>query len=235
MENNVLEYTQYSFNYLFLIIINELKGAVSDMNDLFTFLLLSLFVVMSPGIDTALITKRTISDGRKDGYHIALGITMGCLIHTFAAAFGLSAILMQSSLAFEIIKYVGAIYLIYLGLTSFITRKKGKDTGGFTAPQKKKSAFKQGLLSNVLNPKVAIFFITFLPQFVTVGANTAGQLVIMGTIYSLLSITWFFVYVFFINYLREWLMSPKVQGIMDKATGLVLIGFGLKLALDKHQ
>lgn len=206
------------------------------MNDLFTFLLLSLFVVMSPGIDTALITKRTISDGRKDGYHIALGITTGCLVHTFAAAFGLSAILMQSALAFEIIKYAGAIYLIYLGLTSFIARKKGENSHieGSKFPQKK-SAFKQGLLSNVLNPKVAIFFITFLPQFVTVGTNTTGQLVLMGAIYSVLSIIWFFVYVFFINYLREWLMSPKVQGIMDKATGLVLIGFGLKIALDKHQ
>jgi RhtB (resistance to homoserine/threonine) family protein len=206
------------------------------MNDLFTFLLLSLFVVMSPGIDTALITKRTISDGRKDGYHIALGITTGCLVHTFAAAFGLSAILMQSALAFEIIKYAGAIYLIYLGLTSFIARKKGENCHieGSKFPQKK-SAFKQGLLSNVLNPKVAIFFITFLPQFVTVGTNTTGQLVLMGAIYSVLSIIWFFVYVFFINYLREWLMSPKVQEIMDKATGLVLIGFGLKIALDKHQ
>lgn len=79
---------------------------------------------MSPGIDTALITKRTISDGRKDGYQMALGITTGSLVHTFAAAFGLSAILMKSAVAFEIVKYVGAIYLIYLGVSSFITRKK---------------------------------------------------------------------------------------------------------------
>lgn len=205
------------------------------MNEFFTFLFLSLFVVMSPGIDTALITKRTISDGRIDGYKMALGITTGSLVHTFAAAFGLSALLMQSAVAFEIVKYVGAIYLIYLGLSSFISRKK-KATSAYNQSNDdmKKSAFKQGLFSNILNPKVAMFFLTFLPQFVKPGENAIQQLIIMGVIYTLLSISWFFIYVFFIHSLREWLMSPKVQRIMDKATGLVLIGFGLKLALDKQ-
>lgn len=207
------------------------------MNEFFTFLILSLFVVMSPGIDTALITKRTISDGRKDGYKMALGITTGSLVHTLAAAFGLSALLMQSSVAFEIVKYVGAIYLIYLGLSSFITRRKKNVTNSdiYNDDEVKKSAFKQGLLSNVLNPKVAMFFLTFLPQFVKTGENATQQLIIMGVIYTLLSISWFFIYVFFINFLRDWLMSPKVKIMMDRATGLVLIGFGLKLAFDKQQ
>lgn len=202
------------------------------MNDFLTFLLLSLFVVMSPGIDTALITKRTISDGRQAGFKIALGITSGCLVHTFAAALGLSAVLMQSAFAFEMIKYIGAIYLIYLGLSSFIKRKDKQKV--MAQPEPKKSAFKQGLLSNILNPKVAVFFITFLPQFVSTDTNTTLQLILMGTTYTLLSIAWFIVYVLFINILREWLMSPKVQCILDKATGIVLIGFGLKLAMDKH-
>jgi RhtB (resistance to homoserine/threonine) family protein len=192
---------------------------------------------MSPGIDTALITKRTISDGRKDGFKMALGITAGSLVHTLAVAFGLSAILMQSAIAFEIVKYVGAIYLIYLGVSSFITRKNKQTHNNeqHNEVSRSKSAFKQGLISNVLNPKVAMFFITFLPQFVSNGNNVTAQLITMGVIYTLLSITWFFIYVFFINYLREWLMSAKVQKIMDKTTGLVLIGFGLKLALEKQQ
>ncbi|GIN62185.1 lysine transporter LysE [Robertmurraya siralis] len=202
------------------------------MNDFLTFLLLSLFVVMSPGIDTALITKRTISDGRKDGYKMALGITTGSLVHTVAAAFGLSAILMQSALAFEIVKYIGAIYLIYLGASSFI--KKEKDSKSDLGENGRKSPYTQGLLSNVLNPKVAMFFITFLPQFVNGSGNVTIQLITMGVVYTILSIIWFFVYVFFINYLREWLMSAKVQRIMDKTTGLILIGFGLKLAFEKR-
>lgn len=204
------------------------------MNDFLTFLVLTLFVVMSPGVDTALITKRTITDGRKSGYKMALGITSGSLVHTFAAAFGLSAILLQSAFAFEIVKYVGAIYLIYLGISSFIKRKNQNAHQEADAPLKRKSAFKQGLLSNVLNPKVAMFFITFLPQFVQSGTDITIQLITMGVIYTFLSITWFFLYVFFINYLREWLMSEKVQNLMEKTTGIVLIGFGVKLALEKH-
>ncbi|WP_078431518.1 LysE family translocator [Metabacillus halosaccharovorans] len=205
------------------------------MNDFLTFLVLTLFVVMSPGVDTALITKRTIADGRKNGYKMALGITSGSLVHTFAAAFGLSAILLQSSLAFDIVKYIGAIYLLYLGISSLIKRQNDHDlqvAPGSTL--KRKSAFHQGFLSNVLNPKVAMFFITFLPQFVNAGSDVTVQFITMGVVYTLLSITWFFLYVFFINYLREWLLTEKVQKIMDKATGLVLIGFGLKLAFEKQ-
>ncbi|MDT2046556.1 LysE family translocator [Priestia flexa] len=205
------------------------------MNDLLTFLLLSSFVVMSPGVDTALITKRTVSEGRTSGYRMAMGITAGSLVHTFAAAFGLSAILMQSALAFEIVKYVGAIYLIYLGVSSFMTRKKQETEENLKDQIKPgQSAFKQGLLSNVLNPKVAMFFLTFLPQFVTPGSSSIQQLLVMGVIYTFLSISWFFVYVFFINYLRSWLLSAKVQRAMDRATGLVLIGFGVKLAFSRQ-
>jgi len=208
---------------------------VNILNDLLTFLLLSSFVVMSPGVDTALITKRTVSEGRTSGYRMAMGITAGSLVHTFAAAFGLSAILMQSALAFEIVKYVGAIYLIYLGVSSFMTRKKQETEENLKDQIKPgQSAFKQGLLSNVLNPKVAMFFLTFLPQFVTPGSSSIQQLLMMGVIYTFLSISWFFVYVFFINYLRSWLLSAKVQRAMDRATGLVLIGFGVKLAFSKQ-
>jgi threonine/homoserine/homoserine lactone efflux protein len=103
-----------------------------------------------------------------------------------------------------------------------------------TMPAVKRSAFKQGLFTNVFNPKVAVFFLTFLPQFVTGQSQAAGQLVLMGVVYSLLSIGWFFVYVFFINYLRSWLMTPSVQSWMERATGAVLIGFGLKLAFEKR-
>jgi RhtB (resistance to homoserine/threonine) family protein len=206
------------------------------MNDFFTFTVLSLFVVMSPGIDTALITKRTISAGKSEGFKMALGITAGALVHTFAAAFGLSAVLMQSAVAFEIVKYIGAAYLIYLGVSSFIS--KGKNNELVLENQKdispKGSAFKQGFFSNVLNPKVAIFFLTFLPQFVNTQSQAATQLIMMGIIYTLLSIVWFIVFVIFINYLRKWLMTPNVQSMMEKATGIVLIGFGLKLALERQ-
>ncbi|WP_282032859.1 LysE family translocator [Metabacillus indicus] len=206
------------------------------MNDFFTFIVLSLFVVMSPGIDTALITKRTISGGKRDGFKMALGITAGALVHTFAAAFGLSAVLMQSAAAFEIVKYIGAAYLIYLGVTSFISKEKNNEQRLENQKEihAKGSAFKQGFFSNILNPKVAIFFLTFLPQFVNTHSHAAKQLILMGIIYTLMCIVWFIVFVIFINYLRKWLMTPRVQSMMDKATGIVLIAFGLKLALERQ-
>ncbi|MFS0654817.1 LysE family translocator [Bacillus sp. 179-C3.3 HS] len=198
------------------------------MNDLLTFFLLTFFVVASPGVDFALITKRTIDAGKVDGVKMALGITSGVLIHTLAAAFGLSLILMKSALAFEIIKYLGAIYLIYLGVSSFFNKKKKDDTSEELETHKQLSAFKQGLISNTLNPKVAIFFLTFLPQFVTPQFNTSLQFV-MGCIYALLSILWFTTIVFLLGYIRKFLLSAKVQMVIDRITGLVLVGFGVKL------
>lgn len=93
------------------------------MNDILTFLVLTLFVIMSPGIDTALITKRTMADGQTGGYKMALGLASGSLVHTLAATFGLSALLLQSALAFEIVKYAGAVYLMYLGISAFLSKK----------------------------------------------------------------------------------------------------------------
>ncbi|MEC1069922.1 LysE family translocator [Priestia megaterium] len=205
------------------------------MNDIFTFLILTLFVIMSPGIDTALITKRTMANGQTGGYKMALGLASGSLVHTLAAAFGLSALLLQSALAFEIVKYAGALYLMYLGISAFLSKKSDTASPEKEEQSKETSAFRQGLVSNVLNPKVAVFFLTFLPQFVQSDQNVTLQLLLMGITYTILAITWFFVFVFFINYLRKWLTTPSVQRFMDKATGVVLIGFGLKLAFEKHK
>lgn len=199
----------------------------------FTFIIMTLFVVMSPGIDTALITKRTIADGRIAGFQMAFGITVGSLVHTVAATLGLSALLLQSALAFTILKLIGAIYLIYLGIKAFLQKKDLVQNPKQLNEVKHKSAFQEGLLSNILNPKVIIFFLTFLPQFVTNSNNVMGQFILMGCTYALLSIIWFVMYVICLYYIREWLLSPKIQNWMEKATGLVLVGFGIKLLFTK--
>ncbi|ASR46785.1 lysine transporter LysE [Paenibacillus kribbensis] len=198
------------------------------MNDILAFVILLIFIVMSPGIDFALITKRTLTDGKRDGIKIALGITTGVLVHTAAAALGLSLLLMKSAFAFEVVKYIGAIYLIYMGLLSFIKRRKPTENYDQSV-HSKKSPFMQGLISNTLNPKVAIFFLTFLPQFITPDYNPSLQFLLMGFFYAAVSIVWFATIVFLLSYVRKWLMSPRVQNVIDKATGLVLIGFGLNM------
>lgn len=198
-----------------------------------SFILIALFVVMSPGVDTALITRRTLSGGKKDGFQMALGISLGTLGHTLAATLGISALILQSALAFSILKWVGAIYLIYLGVQSLLSRKNTQPTNLETQVVKG-SAFKEGCFSNLLNPKVAVFFITFLPQFVTSQENATAELFIMGSTYALLSILWFVFYVFCLSYVREWLLSPLVQNYMEKITGIVLIGFGIKLIMTDN-
>lgn len=199
-----------------------------------SFILMTLFVVMSPGVDTALITKRTIAGGKKDGLLMALGITSGSLGHTLAATLGLSAVVLQSAVAFSILKWVGAIYLIYLGVQSLITRKRSSGVEE-THHKTKGSPFKEGFLSNLLNPKVAIFFITFLPQFVSSQENAIVELLMMGSFYAVFSILWFVFYVFCLMYIREWLMSVTVQSYMEKLTGIVLIGFGIKLLFTQNE
>lgn len=195
-----------------------------------TFLVMTLFVVMSPGIDTALITKRTLRHGRKDGYQVALGITVGSLIHTLAATLGLSALLMQSAVAFGILKWLGALYLIYLGVKSL----RAKPAIVETAPSSRiQHAFVEGFLSNVLNPKVIVFFLTFLPQFITDVSHATRHFIIMGAIYAAVSLCWFMMYVICLHYIRKWLLSPRVQLWMERATGIVLIGFGIKLLFTK--
>nr|WP_147608233.1 LysE family translocator [Kurthia massiliensis] len=195
-----------------------------------TFLLMTLFVVMSPGIDTALITKRTIRNGSKDGFQVALGITVGSGIHTLAATLGLSALLMQSALAFGILKWIGALYLIYLGVKSLLAKPAAPAT---TTSLSTKHAFLEGFLSNVLNPKVIVFFLTFLPQFITSTAHATRDFLAMGATYAVLSLCWFFFYVICLHYIREWLLSPRVQLWMERLTGVVLIGFGIKLLFTK--
>lgn len=196
------------------------------------FIVMTLFVVMSPGVDTALITKRTLAEGKKAGFQMALGITAGSLGHTLAASLGLSALLLQSAFAFNVIKWVGALYLIYLGLTALLARESDQNKQNINR-KKPQSAFQEGLLSNLLNPKVAVFFLTFLPQFVTNADRAMIDLFLMGCVYALMSIIWFIAYVLCLHYIREWLLSPKVQVWMEKATGVVLVGFGIKLLFTK--
>ncbi|MNO20778.1 Threonine efflux protein [compost metagenome] len=116
-----------------------------------------------------------------------------------------------------------------MGIMSFIKKRNLIETDDPSVQFKKKSAFMQGLISNTLNPKVAIFFLTFLPQFVVPDYNPSLQFLIMGLCYIVLSIVWFTTIVLMLSYIRKWLMSPRVQNIIDKVTGLVLVGFGLNM------
>ncbi|KIV51654.1 lysine transporter LysE [Aneurinibacillus migulanus] len=207
------------------------------MGNFYLFLLMSIVLIILPGPDTGLVTQNTIAQGRRGGVQTALGSISGVIIHTLAAVVGLSAIIVKSAFLFSIFKYVGAFYLIYLGIMSLWAIKKKGIAIADNKNEKKNaslSAFRQGFLTNVLNPKVAVFFLTFLPQFLEPGSNTFLQFLIMGLTYAALTLIWFLMYVYLIHSINVWMKKPSVQRAIQGISGIVLLSFGIKLALERR-
>lgn len=196
-----------------------------------------ILLILLPGPDTAIATKNTLTVGRTGGLKTIFGTCCALLIHTAAAIAGLSAIIVKSALIFSIFKYVGALYLIYLGIkTVWAIRKKKVAAADEMTDERKygsKSCFKQGFLTNILNPKVAIFFLTFFPQFVDSGSSAIIPFLLMGITYAVLTAIWFLFYIYLINGIRAFMNKPNVQAMIEGITGIVLIGFGIKLAMEK--
>jgi len=196
-----------------------------------------ILLIILPGPDTAMTTKNTLTVGRSGGIKTLLGTCCALLIHTFAAVIGLSAIIVKSALLFSVFKYVGAIYLIYIGFKTLWSLKNNETAASMeTNTENKygqKSCFRQGFLTNLLNPKVAVFFLTFLPQFVDSGSNTFIPFLIMGITYTILTAIWFIPYVYLINQISTFMKKPATQKVVQGITGIALLGFGLKLALEK--
>ncbi|PEX82374.1 LysE family translocator [Bacillus cereus] len=202
------------------------------------FIIMSICLIILPGPDTAMATKNTLVAGKVGGVKTVFGTCVALLIHTLAAVIGLSALIVQSALLFSIFKYVGALYLIYIGIKALLAvrNKEGVNTNDVTISNDNKhtSYFRQGFLTNLLNPKIAVFFLTFLPQFLNPNHNTFIQLLIMGLTYLILTVIWFAFYIFLIDKISAFMKKPKTQRYIQGLTGIVLIGFGIKLAFEKN-
>lgn len=197
------------------------------------FALATLLLNITPGNDMLYVATRSTNQGIKAGIVSALGIAAGCLVHIVAAVLGLSAILAQSAVAFNLIKYAGAAYLIYLGIKSLMSK-----TQNFAIKADKKSIsltkiFKQGAFTNVLNPKVALFFLAFLPQFINPHSpNFAWQVFFLGIYFNISGTIVNILVAVIFGKLGNWLSnSPLYLKIQEKFTGLVLIALGVKIAL----
>jgi threonine/homoserine/homoserine lactone efflux protein len=199
------------------------------------FLLASIALNLTPGLDTFYILTRSGREGHAVGLAAALGINAGCIVHTLAAVLGISAILMTSALAFTVLKYLGAAYLIWTGLRMLLSRatvRQPTETRGRGLG----AAFRQGMLTNVLNPKVALFFLAFLPQFVSMhAAHPQLGLVLLGLSFIGTGITWSTVLALMGGRIHRLLTAkPKLGQWMDRLCGMVLLGFGVKLALQQR-
>ncbi len=201
------------------------------------FIIAGIGLNLYPGPDTMYIISRSISQGRRAGIMSVLGISTGGLIHTALAGLGLSSILTASVKIFYLVKCIGAGYLIYLGIMFLITKKSAAENNTRLSRQTNFRIYKQGLLINLLNPKVALFFLSFLPQFVDPN-NNRGVLsfLFLGSIFITTGTIWCFVIAIFSSGIsRRLKRNKKINIIFEKLAGIVYIGLGLNLLRERIQ
>lgn len=201
------------------------------------FIVAGIALNLTPGADTMYILTRSISQGRKAGIYSVLGITTGGLIHTIFASLGLSIILSQSATAFAIVKYVGVAYLVYLGIKMIIDEKNTFDNHNQNIERLNlKKIFKQGVVTNVLNPKVALFFLAFLPQFINPDYATGTlPFMILGVTFMTTGTLWCLFLAYAASLITKTLReNDKIGMIMQKVSGLIFIGLGIRLMIQKQ-
>jgi threonine/homoserine/homoserine lactone efflux protein len=195
------------------------------------FVVVAAIVVVTPGVDMALVTKNALLHGRAAARASALGINLGILLWTLAAALGLAALIAASAPAFTAVKLAGACYLVYLGVQALRGPRTGD--GGRPAPARG-SAFRQGLTSNLLNPKIAVFFTSLLPQFVDADRAGARELLLLGALFNLMGLVWLLGYAALAARGRDLFRRPGVKRALDRVTGVALIGLGVRLAFERR-
>jgi len=201
------------------------------------FILTGILLNLTPGNDTIFILSKSIGQGRKAGIVSALGIGAGCIVHTILAAFGLSLIIAKSLLLFNVIKYAGAAYLLYVGYKMLVDKSLLPAEKINTVPTVKYwKIFRDGMFTNVLNPKVALFFIAFLPQFVDpASTNTVIPLLTLGTTFVATGTIWCLMLAIFASAIFSRLKSNgNIAEYINKICGLTLIGLGIKVALTER-
>lgn len=211
------------------------------MENLLMYILITLMMVMLPGVDFILVTKNTLAHGTKAGQFTTLGIALGLTIWTLVAVLGLGVIVAQSIILFTMIKYLGAAYLIFIGIKSFKSRNIcciGENNSEYEIEanilplRQYKAFFLQGFLSDFLNPKTVIVYMTLMPQFIDTHQNVNSQLIMLAGILIFEAILWFLIVVHILQYIRTWFKRPKVQNTFNKVTGIMLVSLAIKLAFE---
>jgi len=197
-------------------------------------------LTITPGLDPALVLRTAAVEGRKQAIFAGVGICFGCLLWGAAASFGLSALLAVSSFAYNVLRIVGVVYLSYLGIKLFIRAFASNSSKSAAEPVWKEYRnrdsslwFKRGLLTNLVNPKVGVFYLSFLPQFIPTGVQVWSFSMLLALIHTTQGLLWFLLLTNATELLSRWLRQRRVAMALDSAMGAVFIAFGLKLAFDK--
>lgn len=200
------------------------------------FVIVALVLVVAPGPDTVLVTKNALLHGRRAALATVAGISIGLVTWVAAAALGLAALLRESQTAFTALRIAGAVYLAWLGLGALRAawRRQG-EPAGVASPQAGigvRRGFRQGLLCNLGNPKIAVFFTSLLPQFVSGHRPGALPFLLLGGVFALLGLGWLSAYALLASRFSALLHNRRIKSALDAITGLVLIGVGVRLAVD---
>ena len=207
------------------------------------FVLAAILLNLTPGSDSMYIITRSISQGQTAGFYSVLGIISGILVHTLLAALGLSVLLANSPTAFMIVKYIGASYLCYLGVKMLMSKQQPLIGASLQENGKPSSAktldywqiYKQGMLTNTFNPKVALFFLAFFPQFIDPNyAHSTLSFLLLGLTFAATGFIWCLCLALLASKFSENLRKkPSIEAILNKISGVVFIGLGIKLLTEK--
>ncbi|ANW25541.1 threonine transporter RhtB [Vibrio coralliilyticus] len=207
------------------------------INNMEAFLIAITILTLTPGLDTALVLRNSSRGGVKDGVATSLGICLGLFVHATFSAIGISAILAQSAELFNAVKMVGAAYLIWLGATTLREVWKGdvalSNMESHTHNLDMKRSLREGFLSNILNPKTAVFYLAFLPQFINPEGSAFLQSSMMAAIHFVIAMIWQCGLAGTLNSAKNLLKSPKFMRRMEATTGVVLVGLGVKLMVEE--
>lgn len=206
-----------------------------------SFLPVATVLIVVPGPDTALVTKNALLHGRRAALGTALGVNLGLVLWTLAAALGLAAVVRASAVAFTALKLIGAVYLIWLGVQALRAARHhaataGNGGGGVRSRRLGGLAgFRQGLTSDLSNPKIAVLFTSLLPQFVAARAPTLMPFLLLGSIFVAMTLIWLCAYALVAVKASETLRRPRIAKALECFTGIVLIGFGVRLATESRR
>jgi threonine/homoserine/homoserine lactone efflux protein len=201
------------------------------------FIATAVVLVITPGQDTFFILGRSLAGGRAAGIAAALGVTAGSLIHTFLAALGLSALLAASPYAFMAVKLAGAMYLFYIGVRSLMSRPQTlPEDGARDGHDGRWAAFRSGVITNLLNPKVGLFFLALMPQFIDAASSSkVVAFLALGSTFVALGVAWCLVLAVAAASLRGWfLRRPSMATVLNRVAGAMFIALGLKLATTRQ-
>ena len=205
---------------------------------LMTYLIAITLLTMTPGADTMMVLRNTLRGGVKDGWVSSVGICLGLFVHATLSAIGISAILLYSATAFTLLKTIGACYLIWLGFSSLKAFWNARYVNDEASTSQSSFRFfrsmQEGFLSNVLNPKAVIFYMAFLPQFITPEGSALLQSLFLASLHFIVAIVWQGLLIYMICSANRLMMSPKVRQKLDLFSGVVMLLLGLRLFLEKR-